>query len=340
MSFINQDLFMSTYTIIPIAAVDPVCYQQVHQDEIDYAEYAQMPLEARMALMVQKITRAGCDDRNMPFAVVRDNKVVSVWVITNDFFDTEIFGIDIYRISYLLMIERQPSAQDEIIKKALSYIQSQVTARKTTSYFLIGLNTNMSNTPYLLNRLAQSGFHYIHTLLTYKMAKAEYAGLRVQTSDSVSIRKVTPADSGAVMELARKSFKFSRYHLDPYLDKEKANNLLATSAENSILHGFVDVMYIAEHEGKVVGYYSGKKRSMPELSLNFGEAVISAVDENYRGGGIFKTLNGALLKWFYENTDIAEMGTYLSNIPVHKTWSNNGLSIIRGTHQLAVLMQP
>ena len=99
---------------------------------------------------------------------------------------------------------------------------------------------------------------------------------------------------------------------------------------------YVDIMYVAEYKGAVVGYYSAKKKYIDELNSTIGEAVISAVNENYRGLGIFKSLNKELLKWFYINVDIAEMGTYISNIPVHKTWCNNGLSIVRGIHQLAI----
>ena len=99
-------------------------------------------------------------------------------------------------------------------------------------------------------------------------------------------------------------------------------------------------MFVAENDNKVIGYYSGKKKFIAEFNITFGEAVISAVDENYRGLGIFKELNKYLLEWFYNNTDIAEMGTYIVNTPIHKTWNKNRLSIIRGVHQLAIIMNP
>jgi hypothetical protein len=98
-------------------------------------------------------------------------------------------------------------------------------------------------------------------------------------------------------------------------------------------------MYIAEVDNNVVGYYSARKKYIPEFDMTFGDAIISAVDEKYRGKGIFSELNNCLLKWFNIHTDFAEMGTYISNIPVHRTWSKNGLSCIRGTYQLSYMIK-
>ena len=117
--------------------------------------------------------------------------------------------------------------------------------------------------------------------------------------------------------------------------KENANRLLKDSAINSILNHYADVMYVAECEGKIIGYYSGKKQYINSLGISFGKAIISAVNSNYRGQGIFSLLDAWLLNWFIENTIIAEMGTYLANIPVHRTWIKKKLPLVRGIYQFS-----
>jgi hypothetical protein len=91
-------------------------------------------------------------------------------------------------------------------------------------------------------------------------------------------------------------------------------------------------------ENAILATIDDIKKYIPEFSLSFGEAVISAVNEKYRGKGIFKILNHYILNWFQQNTDFAEMGTYIANTPIHKTSCKNGLSMVRGTHQLSSLI--
>lgn len=78
--------------------------------------------------------------------------------------------------------------------------------------------------------------------------------------------------------------------------------------------GYLEIIKSLKDKGnqsdkKIVGYYNPKKRLTEELDTIFGEAIISEVHEDYRGLGILKQLNKYVLEWFYNNTDLAEMGT-------------------------------
>ena len=169
------------------------------------------------------------------------------------------------------------------------------------------------------------------------MEKEEFTRINLykRVDKNIKIRLANKEDSKYIIEIASKSFKIDRFHLDRNLDKEKCDLLYGKSAENSIFDGFADFVYVAEYKNEVVGYISGKKNFNPTLGITFGNSIVSAVAENARGLRIYSLMNNRLLKWFYENTDIAEMGTYLTNIPVLRTKTNSGLNIIRGSYQLA-----
>jgi len=331
---------MKNYSFHRIAEINEEVFNRMALDDMDYFEYHQISKSKKLSITIDRIRIIESNEKNITFCVLENNNLKSVWVITKDDFDSEIFGIDVYRIVNLLLFEPNFANWNNIIDISLEHLQKVIEIRKKPSYLLIGLNTNLVSTPFILNKLISRGFYYIHTLLTYKMLREEYPTLSLKSDDSLQIRAVKESDVNDVISLAIKSFKFSRFHLDPFLDKEKANILLATSAKNSILEGFVDIMFVAEIQNRVVGYYSGRKSYIPEFDITFGEAVISAVDENYRELGIFKGLNRKLLEWFYNNSDIAEMGTYIANTPVHKTWNNNKLTIVRGVHQLSIILRP
>jgi GNAT superfamily N-acetyltransferase len=329
---------MNRNSIIPIKEIDDNLISLIPESDRDYSEYKEVSSDQRNSYLRNKLNGIFSDKDNISFMLRDDCEVKAIWIITKERFDSEIFGIPIYKIDYLAILDKDKEKWKKIIQSSLEQIRKDLSKFCKGAYFLVGLNTNSSNMPHLLNTLISSGFYYIHTLITFGMSKNEFNNLALPGDSNILIRIVKNTDVRDIINLAKKSFKYSRFHLDPFLDKTKANLLLSTSARNSILKGFVDIMYVAEFEGKVIGYYSAKKKYIPELNLKVGYAVISAVDEDYRGHGIFKELNKNLLRWFYKNTDIAEMGTYIANTPVHRTWSKNGLKVIRGTHQLATMI--
>jgi len=75
---------------------------------------------------------------------------------------------------------------------------------------------------------------------------------------------------------------------------------------------------VAEIDGRIAGYYTGKKRYIKEFDRTLGEGIISAIDSQYRGRGVFTVLDNTILNWLADNSDFTEMGTYLGNFPVHK----------------------
>ena len=272
---------------------------------------------------------------NVAFVALDGQKPLGLISCCKDSFDSEIFGFACYRISELMIFDCDYPVANQVISKLLMSLENILHSKSKPYYLTVSLNNNSPGMDYIFNALTQNHYYYIHTLLTFSVNCQMFKILDFSQTENVKIRKSIESDADSIADLAYKSFKYSRFHLDPNLDNKKACELLKTSAYNSVLYDFVDVMFIAEIEGKIVGYYSAKKNCINEFDKIYGEAVISAVDSDYRGLGIFKKLDAHLLNWFYEQTDFAEMGTYLINYPVHKTWINNGLGLVRGTHQFS-----
>jgi hypothetical protein len=187
-----------------------------------------------------------------------------------------------------------------------------------------------------------AGFRYINTLITFKMTKEDFSKVTLHKpqTDDILVRLANHHDRDAIVNLAKKSYKINRYHLDPVLDRVTCDRLHATSVDNSLMCGFADVVIVAEYKDQVVGYYTAKKAYHPELKATFGYGLLTAVDETVRGRGIYSQINNSILQWYHDNTDVAEMGTYINNTPIHKTFTNNGLSIVRGVHQLSKMLKP
>lgn len=271
--------------------------------------------------------------------VLSDNdEILGTLICEKNNFDSEMFGFNCYRITSLLVFSSTMNETKLIIDKLTSYLENELLSYSKKVYLTISLNNNVQDMDYLFNSLVSNNYYFIHTLLTFTSNNERFETSENYPNENLIIREATNDDALQVAALAHKSFKYSRFHLDPFLDNEKASVLLKNSAMNSILHGFVDVMFVAEINDKIVGYYSAKKRFVEEFNKTIGEVVISAVDSDYRGLGLFGKLDSHIINWFSDNTDFAEMGTYLVNYPVHKSWINKGFGLKRGTHQFSKLV--
>jgi len=255
-----------------------------------------------------------------------------VSIIKNDF-DSLFFGFPCFQLTINIFSSLLEKV-NEITKVLTIEVENYCKQYTSQFYIYLSLNNNTFNCQPSFNSLISSGYYFITTLLTFSLIEKKNFTMN-RLEKEFNIREARPEDVDAVSALAKKSFQYSRFHLDPFLDNEKANLLLKTSAENSILRGFVEVMFVAEHKDKIVGYYSGEKQHVKEFDKTIGTAVISAVDSKYQGLGIFTQLDNYLLDWFSNKCSFAEMGTYLGNFPVHKTWIGKNLGLIRGTYQFS-----
>jgi ribosomal protein S18 acetylase RimI-like enzyme len=97
-------------------------------------------------------------------------------------------------------------------------------------------------------RLQELGFRVIDTALTFETAKIR------ESEDEVSVRFARAEDLAAVEAIARNSFRFTRFHLDPSIAVETANSIQAAWAANYFNGQRGDGMIVAELDGAVVGF--------------------------------------------------------------------------------------
>ena len=97
---------------------------------------------------------------------------------------------------------------------------------------------------------------------------------------SVRLRCARPEDRDAVAALARRSFRSSRFHQDPFIPTERADALKAAWASNYFIGQRGDGMVVAEAEGRMIGFLL--------YLLRDRTCVIDlvAVDAGYRAQGV------------------------------------------------------
>ena len=167
-----------------------------------------------------------------------------------------------------------------------------------------------------VNALAAIGFRLVDTGVTLEREKAEHA-----TNSKIAVRAAIPQDREAVVEIARRGFKFSRFHLDPHIPRALADEIKAQWAENFFRGRRGDAMVVAEAAGKPAGF-------LQLLRADDGAEVIDliAVDAGLRGKGI----GSAMIAWAAGRASGSRMrvGTQAANVDSLRFYENLGFRTV------------
>lgn len=161
--------------------------------------------------------------------------------------------------------------------------------------------------------LEDTGFRLMETGLNFSMP------IEVATNPvgEAAARMAVPEDKDAVEAVARTSFSYSRFHRDPNVPDEKANEVKARWAGNFFHGKRGDHMVVAEVDGKVIGFLQLLER---------GENLVIdliAVHESARRKGAAAAMTAFALKELKGFTGIL-VGTQAVNVPATRFYENMG----------------
>jgi dTDP-4-amino-4,6-dideoxy-D-galactose acyltransferase len=106
-----------------------------------------------------------------------------------------------------------------------------------------------------------------------------------------AVRPADLADLAALEPVARSAHVDSRFFADPHFDREAAAQLYVVWLRNSLAGEFADIVLVAEHAGRPVGYITGR------VDADRATAAIGlfAIEESARGRGLGSRLLLAFL---------------------------------------------
>lgn len=139
--------------------------------------------------------------------------------------------------------------------------------------------------------------------------------------DSDGIRFSLQTDQKEVQELARKSFKYSRFHMDKAFLPEQANLIKAEWANNFFLGKRGKWMIVAEKNNKIVGFLL-----ILEAAKNVLVIDLIAVDSNFRGQGLAHQMITLAEKELFSFNKI-QVGTQIVNYSSMHLYENMGFRI-------------
>jgi nucleoside-diphosphate-sugar epimerase/ribosomal protein S18 acetylase RimI-like enzyme len=164
--------------------------------------------------------------------------------------------------------------------------------------------------------LQEHGFRLIDTNLKFEK--------RAETSAAVSgdcvLRFAEPADRDAVMDLARRNFVFTRFHLDELIPKSTADEIKAQWAGNFFSGQRGDRLVVAVLDKKVVGFTLLLVPDNTEVVID-----LIAVDGAHQRQGIAAEMI-AFVESQFAPSQIA-VGTQVANLPSVRLYERLGFHL-------------
>ncbi|ULA68716.1 MAG: GNAT family N-acetyltransferase [Nitrospira sp.] len=171
------------------------------------------------------------------------------------------------------------------------------------------------------HELEEYGFRIVDTALTL-----ETRGLSTGGTVSARVRKAIPEDASAVVNIARQSFRFSRFHLDPDIPPGLANEIKARWAGNFFSRQRGDHMVVAEQDGRVVGFLQLIAAADSVLVID-----LIAVQPDARGMG----LAAGMIEFANQACGRPRMvraGTQSANLPSLALYHKLGFQVVSTSH--------
>ncbi len=171
--------------------------------------------------------------------------------------------------------------------------------------------------------LENSGFRLIDTNLVFEKA---LPCVPQSYSENCLVHSAGPEDEQEAVGLARRSFTFSRFHLDRSLPRDLGDTIKAEWVRNYFLGKRGEAMIIASRDGATVGFLLLLKGSEGRLTID-----LIAVDQLYRRQGIAGDMI-LFAEQHFPGSSTLVVGTQIANIPSIHLYEKLGFRIARSEY--------
>lgn len=169
-----------------------------------------------------------------------------------------------------------------------------------------------------------AGFRLVDTNVTFDK-KSEPGG--PPAGYPFQVRPARPEDRAGVTDLARRSFVYSRFHLDPDVPRAVADAIKGGWVDNFFTGKRGDAMIVAAEGSRIVGFlqllYVGADTTVIDLI---------AVDEAYRGRGLAGAMIGLAQR--EPGRAVMKVGTQAANITSMRMYEKIGFRLCETSYVL------
>jgi dTDP-4-amino-4,6-dideoxy-D-galactose acyltransferase len=280
-----------------------------------------------------RVVRTLESEMGAAWMLVHQNRTQGFTALSMLPWDSQQIGLAAGRIDYLVAEGAYPH-QYETKKALLRRVINEAT-RRGILHLSVRVDSNDLSS---LHVLEETGFMTVDNILTYAL---ELDGHVPSNAGHVSIREATVDDAERAGSLAKHVYTKDRFHSDPLINKDRADQLHAERIRNSCKGKAADVVLLAENEQQLLGFITCKvsRDREKQFGRTIGTIVLVGCDENTRGRGVGHALTMASLNWFKEQgCDVVEVGTQLRNLPASRLYQKCGFRLVGSSTSLRLVL--
>jgi|TARA_Y100000310_G_scaffold282494_1_gene303775 GNAT superfamily N-acetyltransferase len=243
-------------------------------------------------------------------------------------FDTKLFGVKTVQLKDIIISQSQD--RNKVFDKTrllMAFFMKEMNKQKV-KFIQCKLD---SRNRYIAQVLEKLGFmlasvdvNFIKDLVSINNNKNKNKG------HSYSISSCNDKDVDYLYEMSKKAYSTTRFHNDPKITKEQADEMQALWAKNCYHQKLADKIIIVRKSKKILGYVAIeilKGISFPN-NMKIANIVLIAVDKKFKGRGIGKVLIQESSDWAKSNgCSFLAAGTQIINNTSVKFYQKNGFKL-------------
>lgn len=332
---------MSKYTIDELKETNlNSCYSILKEYQLKpYFYYSKLVDEAKLENYFIHWIKSKINNPNHKSIYIQiENKVKGLAGYTYLPWDTKRMGVKVARIDYL--ISTGDYHKEYFIKNLLLNEITLLCKAEEIQYLIARVNSLDFSSIHVLE---QNGFIIVDGILTFYIDINQYLTLEFRKNEIqvFELKEPNKEEIEQIVNIAQYAFKYDRFHSDPFIPNEKANQIHAEWVANSYSKKIADAIIVASRNGKILSFVTCKiEQEIKEyLNLPLGIIVLVATDVKAQGMGIGKITTLGALNWFAQRgVNIVEVGTQLQNIPASRLYESCGFKLVNTSLTLRKLI--
>jgi ribosomal protein S18 acetylase RimI-like enzyme len=134
-----------------------------------------------------------------------------------------------------------------------------------------------------------------------------------------------PAAHAGVLDIARHCFTYSRFHLDPFLTREQANQIKTEWVRNYLLGRRGEQLLVAESDGVPVGFLAVLAAEAKGRSCRVIDLI--GVSAAHQGRGVGESLISHFIQDSAGRCDLLRVGTQVANTAAARLYERCGFRL-------------
>jgi len=256
----------------------------------------------------------------------KDGSLTGVMLFEELSFDTKLFGAKTVHLRDIII--SQDLDRDEIISKANFLIDFFMKEMKKHKIKFIQCKLDSRNI-YVAQVLEELGFMLASVDINFIRDLGSIENKK-NKENIYSVSSCNDKDIDCLYEMSKTAYTTTRFHNDPKITKEQADEMQALWIKNCYYQKLADNIITVRKGNDILGFAAIeilKGMSFPN-NMKIANIILIAVDKKFKGKGVGSILIGASSDWAKSNgCSFLAAGTQIINNASVKFYQKNGFKL-------------